>query len=111
MDSERYKQIWISVFIAAILFATGFYAGKRSSLEIKSAQFLNATSTDKVDMTAFWKAWSILDDKFVSVSSTTLPVRNQDKLWNVAYEVQLWTKKLYGNPSAVPKKIGITGRR
>ncbi|MEK7116557.1 MAG: S41 family peptidase [Patescibacteria group bacterium] len=80
MTKERYIQILISIFIAGVLFTTGFYTGKDSQNDVP-AQFLNATSTRNVDMSVFWKAWQLLDDKFAPASSTTPPVSDEDKLW------------------------------
>lgn len=81
MNPERYKQVWVSVFLAVILFAAGFYAGKRNSLNLGSVQFLNATTTENIDMGPFWQAWSMLNDKFAPAASSTLPIDNQAKLW------------------------------
>ncbi len=78
MIKERYTQVVISILMAGILFATGFYAGKKDS-GIKS-QFSNATSTS-VNMAPFWEAWQILDEKFTPASSSTPAISNQDKLW------------------------------
>ncbi|KKP81249.1 MAG: Carboxyl-terminal protease [Parcubacteria group bacterium GW2011_GWB1_35_5] len=80
MNNERYTQILISILIAVVLFTTGFYAGKKESKENIPAYFLNASSTDSVDMAPFWKVWEILDEKFSQASSTTVP-ENTEKLW------------------------------
>jgi len=81
MNKERYTQIIASVFIAGVLFTTGFFVGKNNPQDGQSIQFLNATSTKSVDMAAFWKAWGILDEKFAPASSTTPPISSEDKLW------------------------------
>ncbi len=81
MKKERYTQVLLSVIIAGILFATGFYVGKKESLDGMPAKFLNATSTESVDMEAFWKTWQILDEKFTPASSTTAPISNENKIW------------------------------
>ena len=67
--------------IAVVLFAAGFYTGKNNSSDNISAQFLNATSTEKADMAPFWEAWRILGDRFTPSSSTTPPVSNEEKIW------------------------------
>lgn len=81
MRKERYTQVLISVLIAGILFTTGFYIGKKDSSKGIPTQFLNATSTESVDMGAFWKTWQILDEKFTPASSTSTSVSSEDKLW------------------------------
>jgi len=81
MDKERYTQIGVSIIIAGILFTTGFYVGKNNSNDALATKFLTATSTKSVDMEVFWKAWGLLDEKFVPASSTTPPITSEDKLW------------------------------
>lgn len=81
MNNERYTQILVSVFVAGILFATGFYFGKKDSQDIRMVQFLNASSTESFDLDTYWKVWDILDEKFTPASSTTPQVTNKDKLW------------------------------
>lgn len=81
MNQERYTQTLVSILIAGILFATGFYVGRNNTPENFATQFLNATSTKGVDMDPYWKAWKILDEKFAPASSTTPPIKNDDKLW------------------------------
>lgn len=81
MNNQRYTQILISVLIALGLFVGGFYIGKNKAFYAGSTQFLNATSTESVDMAAFWKAWRLLDERFSPASSTTPSISGEDKLW------------------------------
>lgn len=81
MNKEKYTQILSSFLIAAIIFTAGFYSGKKSSPYNVSAQILNATTTETIDMAPYWKAWGILDQKFDPASSTTPKITNQEKLW------------------------------
>jgi carboxyl-terminal processing protease len=81
MNKERYTQVLASLLIAAVLFMIGFYVGKKSSLSNVPVGLLNATSTENVDLTPFWEAWNLLDQKFATVSSTTPKITNQDKVW------------------------------
>ena len=97
MNHERYTQIWIASILAVLLFTVGFFIGKEDSIEIKSANFLNATTTMNVDLEPFWKAWSLLDEKFSPESSTTKAVMNEDKLWGA---IQGLTNS-YGDPYTV----------
>lgn len=81
MNRDRYTQVAISVVIAGVLFATGFYAGEKSSTDNLPRELMNATTTEKVDFEPFWEAWEILDEKFAPASSTAPAVSNQDKVW------------------------------
>lgn len=79
VNQNRYAQIFISVLVAAALFTVGFSAG-RGSNHGAPGNIINATSTENIDMAAFWKAWKILDEKFAPASSTDL-VTDQEKIW------------------------------
>jgi len=81
MNNERYTQIISSVLVAILLFAVGFYAGKKNSVSLPPPDLLSATSTETIDMAPFWKAWNILDQKFTPASSTTPPVAGKNKVW------------------------------
>lgn len=97
MSRERYTQILTSVLIAVVLFTIGFYAGRKNSLNNVPIQFLNATSTESMDLSPFWKAWGLLDERFAPVSSTTPKVGNQDKIWGAIQGLA----SSYGDPYTV----------
>jgi carboxyl-terminal processing protease len=97
MGKERYTQILISVLIAGVLFTTGFYVGRRNSLDNIPAQFLNATSTENVDLAPFWKAWNLLDERFAPASSTVPKVSDQAKIWGAIQGLA----SSYGDPYTV----------
>lgn len=125
MDNERYKQIWISLAVAILLFTAGFYTGKKDTIEIKSVNFLNATSTESLDMDPFWKAWDLLDEKFSPSASTTPKVSNEDKLWGAIagltssyddpytvffppVEAKVFEEEISGTFGGVGMEIGVT---
>ncbi|OHA98562.1 MAG: hypothetical protein A3E02_00115 [Candidatus Zambryskibacteria bacterium RIFCSPHIGHO2_12_FULL_38_34] len=98
MNKERYTQALILVLIAAVLFTAGFYVGKgNSSLKNAPMGLLNATSTESVDLGAFWKAWNLLDQKFSPGSSTTPLISNQNKIWGAIQGLA----NSYGDPYTV----------
>lgn len=60
----------VSVFLLALAFGGGVVVGKERPL---------ATQPIDVEFSAFWKAWNILDEKFVdSHLSTTTPITAED---------------------------------
>jgi carboxyl-terminal processing protease len=68
-------QFFGGVVIAAILsFGVGFYIGN-DGISFRSTQ-----ASEQLDMSAFWKTWNILNEKFVSASSTA-SISDQDKLY------------------------------
>jgi len=97
MNKERYTQILVSILIAGILFSIGFYAGKKNSQSNIPTQILNATTTESVDLAPFWKAWSLLDEKFSPASSTTAAITSQDKIWGAIQGLA----SSYGDPYTV----------
>lgn len=125
MNTERYTQVWISLFIIILVFTAGFYAGKKDSVDLGSLQVLNATTTDSVDLEPFWKAWSVLEERFSPASSTTPKVANQDKIWgaiqglaasyNDPYTVffppvesKVFEEEISGSFGGVGMEIGLT---
>jgi carboxyl-terminal processing protease len=97
MIKERYTQIFVSILIAAALFTVGFYFGRKNSFDSLPAGFLNATSTESVDLAPFWKAWSLLDEKFAVATSTAPRVTNQAKVWGAIQGLA----SSYGDPYTV----------
>jgi carboxyl-terminal processing protease len=97
MNKERYIQVLISLLISGVLFTTGFYIGKKNSLNNIPVQLLNATSTESVDLSPFWKSWSLLDEKFAPASSTTPKIDNQAKVWGAIQGLA----SSYGDPYTV----------
>lgn len=97
MVNERYKQLVISLLVAAVLFGAGFYLGKKETNQEIAAKFLNATSTKNIDLAPFWKAWNLLDEKFVPTSSTTKVADDQTKVWGAIEGLA----QSYGDPYTV----------
>lgn len=97
MNKERYTQFFASIAVAAILFSLGFYLGKENSYSSVASQFLNATSTKATDLAPFWKAWSLLDQKFTPASSSVPKIEDQDKVWGAIQGLAA----SYGDPYTV----------
>src|SRR3989344_3208556 len=77
------SKIAVSIVLAVAIFYIGTYVGKGS---VKPALGINLENkeTDKplvVDFSPFWKAWNILQEKYVPASSTQPAVNDQDKVW------------------------------
>lgn len=82
MMNERYKQATIAIFLIGVVFFVGFNLGEKKAMQERPPlNILNATSTEDVDLAAFWKAWNILDQNFVKKSSTTPDIKSEDKVW------------------------------
>lgn len=88
------------ILVAIIFFSFGYYKGKdESSVLISSSEVTNKTLGQPlgVDFAPFWKAWSVLDDKFVPSSTSTETVTNQDKVWGAIQGLA----SSYGDPYTV----------
>ena len=76
MNSKLRTQFFAGIFAAIIIsFGAGFYIGNGGSLHFVSNQ-----ANAEVDMSSFWKTWNVLNEKFVSASSTKV-VTDEDKLY------------------------------
>ena len=79
----RTKKIILSlsaVFIVGGVFLLGMYAGIRLRPEaekIVNVCFKDPSGVTAVDFSPFWKAWTILDEKYIFSASTT----DQKKVW------------------------------
>lgn len=89
--SNKYKFAVICALISGALFGVGLYVGlKINSSGANPPESLTNTSdtslTSKVDFAPFWKAWNVLDERFVSTkkSTSTQPAAtstDQNKVW------------------------------
>jgi len=75
MNSNLKNRFFISITAGILLsFSVGFYVGN-GTLSFGSAQV-----DAQVDMAPFWKVWNIINEKYVS-ASTTQTVSQQDKIY------------------------------
>lgn len=79
--SKQLTLIAIAALVIGVAFAAGFSVGAHYRPAIEQVAALDHKETDKpakVDFAPFWKAWNVLNDKFVSSATTT---SDQDKVW------------------------------
>ncbi|MFZ2484948.1 MAG: S41 family peptidase, partial [Minisyncoccia bacterium] len=76
-----------ALLILGVVIATGFYAlgynSGENSLYTTVAELENQTEGEPigVDFAPFWKAWNLLNDKYVPASTTAKTVGSQEKVW------------------------------
>lgn len=90
-QSQKYKWVITSVLISVTIFILGLYIGfNLNSERVKPPDSLintENTIVSETDFSPFWKAWQILDEKFVptkiSTSTTALATTSiiQDRVW------------------------------
>ncbi len=75
----------VTVIVLALVFGGGFLAGRHSESQEALAIGLankDATGTTTVDFSPFWKAWNIINEKYVATNGTsTAPVTDQTKVY------------------------------
>jgi carboxyl-terminal processing protease len=80
-------RIYISGILLAVVgvFFIGFYVGKTDKSENqKLASILNKADGvgENIDFASFWKAWEVIDEKYVSTSATTTEkIDNQKRVY------------------------------
>lgn len=71
----KYRAYVFAVILVALgIFFVGFYAGKANQSESnKVASIINkdTNAAENIDFAPFWKAWEVIDEKYVSTSTTT----------------------------------------
>ncbi|MES3004640.1 MAG: S41 family peptidase [Patescibacteria group bacterium] len=82
-DFFKYRAYVFSVLMAiGLVFFAGYYIGQENEKEqAKFSTVLNKDGSGEIDFSAFWKAWSILDERYVAVASTTEKVDNQARVY------------------------------
>ncbi len=61
------------VVLGAAFFSGYYFGSQRVSESDRVAEIINktASSTDPIDFDSFWKAWKVIDEKYVPTNSTT----------------------------------------
>ncbi|MCX6701708.1 MAG: S41 family peptidase [Candidatus Zambryskibacteria bacterium] len=76
----KYRAYIFAIILVVLgIFFVGFYVGKTNQSEkdkIASILNTNAGVGEKIDFAPFWKAWEVINDKYVSTSASTTPKTN-----------------------------------
>ncbi|MFM2357707.1 MAG: carboxy-terminal-processing protease, carboxyl-terminal processing protease [Candidatus Parcubacteria bacterium] len=100
--SRRFiSQVVVPIFIVLVIasYMVGFSAGSKD-VSAEAPQYVVNAENDiakNLDFEAFWKTWNLLDEKFVSVSTTTEGLSEEDKLWGALQGLAA----SYGDPYTV----------
>lgn len=95
----RFWLAGIALVLLLISFWVGVNVGYANSKELEAVTFLsdkNALPPEGVDFSALWKAWSLLQEKFVPVSDAD-PITDEKLLWGAIQGLA----KAYGDPYTV----------
>lgn len=97
---KNYGRVITLILVAGVFFYAGFYKGtQRVSSLAQSDQVVNKTlgQSEGVDFSPFWKAWDILNEKYVPTATTSTSVTDQDKVWGAIQGLAA----SYGDPYTV----------
>ncbi|KKW15996.1 MAG: Carboxyl-terminal protease [Parcubacteria group bacterium GW2011_GWA2_50_10b] len=72
----------VGVLIALAFYGAGFRAGEKALSSVATGvENPDGGSEAQVDFAPFWKAWNIINEKYVPASTTKEAVDNQEKVW------------------------------
>ncbi len=76
MNSKLRGQIFAGIFVTVLIgFGAGYFAGNHAFAFSAKTQ-----ASEQADLTAFWKVWNELNEKFVSASSTRV-ITDEEKVY------------------------------
>lgn len=90
--------IGLAVLLASATFFSGMQIGSGAQMQASVGSWLSpGTQADQnVDLTEFWQVWNLLNDKFVT-SSSTAPVTNEERIYGAIEGLV----ESYGDPYTV----------
>ena len=73
LSARSFLGIGLAVLLATATFFSGLHIGTDTKLEANIFSFLSREikADDSINLDEFWRVWNLLDEKFVSSSSTT----------------------------------------
>ncbi|MDD4988941.1 MAG: S41 family peptidase [Candidatus Pacebacteria bacterium] len=131
MNSSASKKIYIriaGVLLLAASFFSGYYVALDKTPAIDKVTTLTGKEDGKpatVDFSPFWKAWNLLNEKYVPTHGTSTPLAtDQDKVWGAIAgltqslgdpytvffppkDAELFKSEIAGNFEGVGMEIGI----
>lgn len=85
--------IFVTLIVVGAVFSAGYYVGNGDDV---SKYKFEANAGEPVDMTAFWKVWYLLEDRYV-VTDEESKITDEEKLWGAISGLV----RSYGDPYTV----------
>ena len=81
MTVEKKYTAWgLGILVLVLIFLLGMYTGRHSSnLTMPNHPSTDNTLVTDAEFEPFWKAWKILNEKYVAASTT----KTQDQVWGL----------------------------
>lgn len=124
MNTEDKKLIYVLIGLPAVIlaFLVGLYVGSGPAITTSDGTDSNLVSADQLE--PFWKAWSVLDQKFVNAASTTVEDKVYGAISGLAssygdpytvffppVEAKMFAEDISGNFEGVGMEIGIKDKQ
>ncbi len=71
--------IGLALLLAAAAFFSGLHVGSDTRLEANVASLFASSPAETTDLSRFWKVWELLDERFVSASSSD-PLSTEERI-------------------------------
>src|SRR3989338_1557627 len=97
---SKFGMIFLALIVIGAAFSVGVYAGYKERPEVnKIVSLINKeeplAAAEGADFDAFWKAWNVLNEKYIAATST-IPSA-QEKVWGAIEGLA----SSYGDPHTV----------
>src|SRR5688572_20350851 len=74
--------VTLSLLVILISYTLGFQSGEKSVSSLATGiENYDGRENTEIDFSPFWKAWNIIENKYVPASTTMDRVGDQEKLW------------------------------
>src|SRR4051812_44954088 len=81
---KRLTYVLVALLVIGVSFFVGYKMGNQSRGDMLGTLPINSSTPSDVgaDFSPFWKAWKVLDEKFVSTSTSTAELpSSQERIW------------------------------
>ena len=122
-EDKKLINVLISLPVVILILFVGIYIGEHNSTKILKSSSDSAV-VNGVDLAAFWKAWKVLDDKFVTAGSTTPQTRVYGAIQGLAssfgdpytvffppVESKMFQESISGGFEGVGMEIGVKNKQ
>jgi len=125
-ESTSFLGLGLAILLATATFFSGLHFGSGLGLEANVASLFNKESqaNTSADLTQFWHVWNLLDQKFVSSSTTTASVSSEERMHGAIaglvksfgdpytiymppVDASMFAEEIAGNFSGVGMEVGI----
>lgn len=100
LPMQRFTIAIASISVIGLAFFAGLQVGTYQETDastLPDISFTRSTPPDDVDLSPLWKAWHLLDEKYVPAGTSTEALTDEEKLWGAIQGLA----RAYGDPYTV----------